>query len=150
MIPSAYLDTSAFLRLFLQEVESDVVAAAVQGVTTLFASRLVLTEARVTLARAQRDGRLSPQDYRVTLDAVDLFWEAEIEVVELTEESFISAEHVAEIQTLRTLDALHLGTARLLRKELALTASIAFIACDNRLLQAAATLGFPTPIPPNP
>lgn len=150
MIAAAYLDSSALLRLFFEASDSEIVALAVRDAAALFSSRMALTEVRVALSRARRDARLSPEDYRVTLDALDDFWEAEIQPLEVTEPVIQSAEHVAERVSLRTSDALHLGHARLLRKELAPNASLAVIACDQRLLQAAATLGFATPIPPRP
>ena len=142
-----YIDTSAFLRLFLDEPESDQVARAVQEPAELYALRLVLTEARVTLERLRRDGRLSPENYARTMDAIALYWETQIQVVEMSEDTYVSAERVAMIQPgLRTLDALHLGAARVLRDELHST-TVDFIACDNRLLRAANMIGFSTPIP---
>ncbi len=144
----AYLDTSAFLRLFLDEPESGQVSQAVQEPTELHALRLVLTEARVSLERLRREGRLTTEDHASTMDAVDLYWETQIQVVEMSEEVFLSAERVATLQPgLRTLDALHLGAARILRDELRPT-PVAFIGCDHRLLRAASTIGFSTPIPP--
>jgi uncharacterized protein len=146
MSGAAYIDTSAFLRLFLEEPESTQVARALQDASELFALRLVLTEARVALERLRREGRLSPEDHARTMDAVGLYWETEIQVVEMSEDVHGSAERVATIQPgLRTLDALHLGAARVLRDELRPT-PVAFIACDNRLLRAASAIGFDTPI----
>ncbi|MHB8620042.1 MAG: type II toxin-antitoxin system VapC family toxin [Chloroflexota bacterium] len=49
-------------------------------------------------------------------------------------------------QTLRTLDAIHLATAQLLMAE-ATEGVEAFVAYDNRLLQAASDLGLPTVSP---
>ena len=146
----AYLDTSAFLRLFLDELDSEQVSSAIQEPDELYALRLVLTEARVTLERLRREGRLSPEDHARTMDAAGLYWETQIQVLEMSEDTFTSAERVAILQPgLRTLDALHLGAARVLRDELRPT-PVAFIACDNRLLRAASAIGFSTPIAPSP
>jgi predicted nucleic acid-binding protein len=143
----AYLDTSAFLQLFLDEPDSERVVDALREAASLHALRLVLTEARVTLERLRREGRLSPEDHASTMDAVDLYWETQIQVMDMSEAVFASAERAAVLQPgLRTLDALHLGAARVLRDEVRPT-SVAFIACDHRLLRAAAAIGFLTPIP---
>jgi len=148
MSVSAYLDTSAFLKLFLEESESSLVAAAIQESAELFALRLVLTEARVTLARLHRMNRLNRVGYLAALDAVGTFWEREIQVLELTEDVHRAAEHLAEIQPgLRTLDALHAGAAHILCKDLR-PEPVSVISCDDRLLQAAAAVGLGTPIPP--
>jgi len=48
---------------------------------------------------------------------------------------------------LRTLDALHVGAARTQRLG-SRPEAMAFISCDLRLLKAAASIGFLTPIPP--
>jgi predicted nucleic acid-binding protein len=148
MMPVAYLDTSAFLKLFLDEPESELVAKAVEDSAELIALRLVLTEARVTLARLHRDGQLDRSQYLTTLDAVASYWETQVQVLEWTEEVFRSAEHLAETQPgLRTLDALHVGAARTQRLG-SRPEAMAFISCDLRLLKAAASIGFLTPIPP--
>jgi len=149
VIAAAYIDTSALLRLFFEGEDSNLVSQAIQNTVTLYASRLVLSEARVTFARGLREGRMSPDDYRESLDGLDDFWEAEIQPLEIDEAVFQSAERVAERVAIRTLDAIHLGHARMLRRELAMTGKLAIISCDRRLLQAAATLGFETPIPPD-
>jgi predicted nucleic acid-binding protein len=144
----AYLDTSAFLRLFLDEPDSELVARSVQETIQLFALRLMLTEARVTLERLRREGRLSLEDHAGLLDTVDLYWETQIQVLEMSEAVFTSAERAAVLQPgLRTLDALHLGAARVLRDENRPT-PVALISCDHRLLRAAHAIGFNTPIPP--
>lgn len=148
MIAAAYLDTSALLRLFLQEKDSDLVANVVKDVTALYASRLVLAEARISLSRARRESRLTPEDHRAVQDALEDFWTAEIEPLEISETVFTNAEQISERLSLRTLDALHLASARILRRELAPNASLAFIACDQRLLEAAQTIQFLLPIPP--
>ena len=137
----AYLDTSAFLRIFLDEPDSDQVSKALQGPTEIFALRLVLTEARVTLARLKRSGRISQEEYRQLLESVALYWETEIQCMEMDEKVFDSAEHMAEIQPgLRTLDALHVGAARVLRKDMR-PEQVVFIGCDQRLVRSAATIG---------
>lgn len=148
MIAAAYIDTSALLRLFFEGEDSNLVSKAIQTTVALYASRLVLSEARVTFARGLREGRVSPADYRELLDGLDDFWEAEIQPLEVGEAVFQCAEHVAERVAIRALDAIHLGHARILRRELALSDTLAIISCDRRLLQAAVTLGFETPIPP--
>jgi hypothetical protein len=144
----AYIDTSAFLRLFLEETDSEQVSKAVQEAEELCALRLVLTEARVTMERLRRDGRLNEEDFIRTLDALELYWETQIQVVDLSEDAYLSAEWISSKQPgLRTLDALHLGAARILRKQVR-PVPVSFISCDNRQRRAALTVQFDTPISP--
>jgi hypothetical protein len=145
---AAYLDTSAFLRLFLDEPESEQVSRAVQEYEELYALRLVLTEARVSLERLRRDRRLSQEDHDRTMEALNLYWETQIQVVELSEDAYVSAEGMVSAQPgLRALDALHLGAARMLRKALR-PAPVDFLSCDHRQRLAARSVQFATPMAP--
>jgi len=148
LITLAYLDTSAFLKLFLEEGNSAEVAAAAQRPEELWALRLVLTEARITLERARKDGRLTPVEFAAISESVNDFWDTEVQVLELGEAAYLAAERVAARQPgLRTLDALHVGAARLLQKDHP-QVRVELLACDERLLMAAAAAGLATPIPP--
>jgi len=149
VITLAYIDTSAFLKLFLEEGNSAGVAAAAQGPDELWALRLVLTECRITLERARKDGRLTERDFAAVSESVNDFWDTEIQVLELTEETYLAAERIAMKQPgLRTLDALHVGAARRMQKDLP-QVRVEMLACDNRLLLAAAAAGLATPLPPS-
>jgi predicted nucleic acid-binding protein len=148
LITLAYLDTSAFLKLFLEEGNSAEVAAAAQKPEELWALRLVLTESRITLERARKEGRLTAVEFTAISDSVNDFWDTEIQVLELNETAYLAAERIAARQPgLRTLDALHVGAARMLKKDLP-QVRVELLACDERLLLAAAAAGLATPIPP--
>jgi hypothetical protein len=148
VITLAYLDTSAFLKLFLEEGHSAEVAAAAQKPDELWALRLVLTESRITLERARKEGRLTQGAFAAVSESVSDFWDAEIQVLDMTEDTFLAAERIAAKQPgLRTLDALHVGAARLMQKDFP-QARVELLACDNRLLLAAAGAGIATPILP--
>jgi predicted nucleic acid-binding protein len=144
----AYIDTSAFLKLFLEEGNSAEVVAAAREPEELWALRLVLTESRITLERARKDGRLTQDAFAALTEAVNDFWDTEIQVLDLTEETYQAAERIATRQPgLRTLDALHVGAARLMQKDLP-QVRVHLLATDNRLLMAAAAAGLGTPIAP--
>jgi predicted nucleic acid-binding protein len=150
LITLACIDTSAFLKLFLEEANSAEVAAAAGKPDELWALRLVLTETRITLERARKDGRLTPGAFAGITESVNDFWDAEIQELELTEATYLAAERIAAKQPgLRTLDALHVGAARMMQKDLP-QVRVELLACDQRLLLAAANAGMATPIPPRP
>lgn len=142
----AYIDTSAFLRLFIDEGDSDEIWESVREIVTLYASRLVLTEARVTLARLNRGNRLSAEGCHDASLAISNFWEDEIVSTFLTEEMHQAAEGLATTHPLRSADALHLGTASEIRRTLPVGTPFGFVACDRDLIAAATKLGF-TPLP---
>ena len=124
-----YLDSSALLKLLFQEHESDSLQdwlAARPGVPTV-SSEL----AKVEVLRATRriDAAALP-DARTMLRQLDLVPLAGA-VVELASD--------LESPRLRSLDALHLASALTLGEEMA-----AFVAYDDRLLEAAVTAGLAT------
>lgn len=141
-----YLDTSAFLKLFLDEPGSEAVAAAASHAAHLAASRLVLTEARVALARYERTGRITVKDFHAALESVDAFWDMEVDVLPLTDAVLEEAERQAQISTLRTLDAIHLATAKLARKTLSRSTSMGFLTFDEELRNAALAMCFLDPL----
>ena len=141
-----YLDTSAFLKLFLDESGSEEVSEAASKVAHLAASRLVLTESRVALARYKRTGRITEEGHRAALESVDAFWDTEMDELDLTAEVLEEAERQAQISTLRTLDAIHLATAKLARKALPRPASAGFMTYDEELRKAALAMRFLDPL----
>jgi len=121
-----YLDSSALLKLLHEEAESDELAAwlAERAGTPVVSSEL----AKVEVIRACR--RIDP----TTLpEATTLL--AGLDLIPLSNAVIDEAASVGE-KTLRSLDALHLASALLVRAQLT-----AFISYDHRLNEAASTAG---------
>lgn len=144
IIPVAYLDTSAFLRLFIDEGGMDKTWVAIQEINTLYASRLVLTEACVTLARLKRGSRVSQEEYQAARQAMQDFWVSSITSVPLSESIHQAAGDLALTHPLRSAGALHLATALDMRRSLPKDLPAGFLAYDLDLLKAAAALRFIT------
>jgi predicted nucleic acid-binding protein len=126
-VGSAYLDSSALVKLIRPEPETDALRRFLGDPwRPMMLSELGVTEVR----RASR---------RVALDPTEAL--ASCEIVRLTADVL---EHAAGLDppSLRTLDAIHLATALSLGSELD-----AFVAYDERLLAAAAQHGLPTAAP---
>ncbi|MBO9522435.1 MAG: PIN domain-containing protein [Nocardioidaceae bacterium] len=118
-----YLDTSAALKLLVEEPESPALAAAVDAATPhLFACRLLETELR---RAAHREPALPQEAVTELLDGVDLF--------EMPASLFRQAGLLPGA-TLRSLDALHLAAAVALDVDAVLT-------YDVRLAAAAHDVG---------
>lgn len=124
-----YLDTSALAKLVIDESESDDLRDYL-GTAQLGSSQLVITE----LPRAVfRRSPAATGEVARTL--------ASLVLVSMSVETLTHAGTVPP-PTLRSLDAIHLATALALREELE-----AFIAYDERLLEAASALGLPVAAP---
>lgn len=117
-----YLDTSAFLKLLVQEEHSDTLRRSILN-ESLWASTLLAVEAH------RAASRLAVPAARVDelLDSVTLVIPAEA--------TFLAARSIGEAQ-LRTLDALHLASAAELGEDLD-----ALVTYDRRLAARADALG---------
>jgi predicted nucleic acid-binding protein len=124
-----YLDSSALLKLVRWEAETDALRAwlVAEPEVPLVTSELGRVE---VLRAARRAGPEALTEARAVTGDLDL--------VPLDRSVQDLACEIGE-PPLRTLDALHLASAVLLRDELT-----AFVAYDDRLLSAAQAAGLPT------
>ena len=151
--PSAfalYLDTSALMKLFVQEDGSARVRALAggrRGAQVLLASRLGHTEAAVSLARLVHLGRLSAADLPHHLGSLDDYWDRSIQDVDLTQAVMDEARRLAQRFPLTTYDAIHLASAREARRMLrgVFEGEVQFLAFDGALVEAAQEVGFTIP-----
>jgi predicted nucleic acid-binding protein len=92
-------------------------------------SVLVVPELISTLCRLVREGRLSSENYQSLKAAVqtDL---SDADLCDLSQEAFEQALRCLERHPLRTLDALHVGSALVYQPEL-------FVSADRRQAEAA-------------
>lgn len=126
-----YLDTSAFVKLFVAESESRAMRRWWRRHDgAMFSSDLLRTEALRTARRISPDAVGAARRF---LDAVPL--------VRLDSTSYDRAGLV-EPAVLRSLDALHLTAATLVGDELD-----GIVAYDDRLIDAAGRQGIPTVTP---
>ena len=127
------LDTSALVKLVRTEAESDALrgwlGAPTRGIAELLCSALVLTELPRALRRIA-PGRDLPA-YRAVLDRLTLY---------AVDEDVLVAAGELEDPLLRSLDAIHLATARALA-DAAGEQFEALVTYDLRMKDAAMRLG---------
>ncbi|MFC5800749.1 type II toxin-antitoxin system VapC family toxin [Streptomyces formicae] len=133
-----YLDTSAAIKLFKTETESEALERwlAQQGSLTVLTSDLTRTELR----RALYACGAQPE----TLDEAD-GWLEDCALIQLKTATFDRAGHFPYAARLRSLDAIHCAAALSLGP-----AITAFVAYDKRLTEAAQDLGLPVSSPGAP
>ena len=129
-----YVDTSALVKLYVEEPLSQELSYAVDEAEAVATSLLAYTEAMAAFARARREVRLSPQEYRRVVDAFEEDWSRYI-TVEVTDRLVKTAGHLAASRALRGYDALHLASALSLRERV--PSSMMFVAFDRALSIAA-------------
>jgi predicted nucleic acid-binding protein len=133
-----YLDTSALVKLYVEEEGSSEARAAVVGADAVATSRVAFAEAHAAFAAAVRLGRISAEE-RATIAA--LFrtdWYAYV-VVGVTQAVVELAADLALHYDLRGFDAIHLASALLVRQRT--TDPVRLLAWDRRLAHAAAACG---------
>lgn len=127
---SAYVDSSALLKRYVEEADSGDADALLRGDPALLTARHTIVEVRRNLARL-----LSGRDLAAARAAFanDL---RSIAIVELDEATCESAASIAEAIGVRTLDALHLAAAQRISEP-----GVSFVTFDVRQAQAARALG---------
>lgn len=129
-----YFDSSAFVKLIVEEDGSDLAAALWDGCDAVVSSRLAYPEVRAALAAARRAQRLDVADQNRAEAAWESYWAA-TRTVELTESVSTHAGQLASQHALRGADAVHLASL------LAVGAEALFAVWDQRLRAGAQAAG---------
>lgn len=129
-----YLDTSALVKLYVEEEGSPLVRKAVEEAEAVATSIIGYVEARAAFARRHREKRISLPDYRRVIRDFESDWDRYL-VLQATDILIRRAGRLAEAHNLRAYDAIHLASATVLRQRLADTLS--FASWDSQLQAAA-------------
>lgn len=128
---SVYVDSSALLKRYIDEPDSQAADSLLRSDRVLVTARHTIIEVRRNLARllTGRDLAEAQAAFLADLDALS--------IVELDPVTCEGAAAVAEVTGVRTLDALHLSAGQRVGGP-----SVTFLTFDARQAQAARTLGF--------
>jgi predicted nucleic acid-binding protein len=132
---TAYVDTSAFVKLLVPEAGFDAVADLWDRVDDVYASLIGYAEARSAIASARRSRRLDGRMLLAARAEVDRLW-ASIVAVDVDEPLVRDAGDLSDRHGLRASDAIHLASALRIAE-----GPTTFIAFDARLRDAAAAEG---------
>ena len=105
-----YVDTSTLIKLIVDEEGSDRAELIWQSADSVASVRMIVVEARAALAAAARGQRLSTAQFHVAKTELAAFVD-DLHLVEVTEELIESAAQLAETESLRGYDAVHLAAA---------------------------------------
>jgi len=134
----AYFDTSAFLKLVIDEPGSPQVSELWLAAEQVTSSHLIYAEGRAALAAARRLGRLSSPAARAARAEFEALF-ADLALITVTHALLRRAGDLAETQALRGYDAVHLASAEAISD-----AETALVTSDRQLLTAARHLGLAT------
>lgn len=105
-----YFDSSALMKLLVEETGSDLAARLWDGCDAALSSRLAYPEVRAALAAAARNHDLDEDGLRSAEQAWEDYWAA-TRPVELTRAVERRAGELARLHALRGADAVHLASA---------------------------------------
>jgi hypothetical protein len=134
----AYFDSSALVKLIIEEPGSDETALLWDGADAVISSRAAHPEVRAALAAAHRAARLDTKAHRQAKSDWAQLHRA-IRMVELTPQLGRYAGDLAEQHALSGFDAIHLASALTLTE-----LPIVVATWDARLLRAVQSSGLPT------
>lgn len=128
---SLYVDSSALLKRYVDEPDSQAADALLRSDRSLLSARHTVVEVRRNLARllTDRDASEARSAFMNDLEALSL--------IELDADTCEMGAAIAEVTGVRTLDALHLAAA-----QRAGGVALPFLTFDLRQAQAARALGF--------
>jgi len=127
---SLYVDSSALLKRYIDEPDSEAAEALLRSDPSLLTARHTIVEVRRNLARLLDETDAAAARSAFTQD-LRVF-----SIVELDEVTCETAAAIAELTGVRTLDALHLAAAQRVGGS-----AVPFLTFDLRQAQAARTLG---------
>ena len=130
-----YLDTSALLKLYVEEEGHELVREAVGAAELTATSTIAYAEARAGLARRLREGDFTEEEHRGAVEDLDRDWPT---YARLDASNSVSrhAGELAERHALQGFDSIHLARATALRLSERFE-DLRFLAFDDRLATAA-------------
>ena len=129
-----YLDTSALVKIYVEERGSANVRAQSDHAEGVATSRIAYAEAKAAFARKRRERGLSHKGYRSVIGDLDRDWD-DYFVVDVSDGVVKSAGILAERHALRGADAIHLASALALASPS--EPPVVFFCFDSRLSSAA-------------
>lgn len=128
-----FFDTSAFVKRYVREAGTDAVLGWCDQATEIILSGIALAEIVSAFCRLHREGRITETQYR-QLKALLMADIEDAAIGDLTPAVQAQAILSLEKNLLRGVDAIHIGTAVVLKADI-------FISSDQRQLDAAARMG---------
>ena len=133
-----YLDTSAWVKLYVREPGSKELRAYAAKAETMATSAVAYPEARAAFARLKAQGISTEAKHHQRLAQLNLDWENLLRI-ELAPVVVRTAGDLAEVYGLRGFDSIHLASALWLKEKT--STPLNFAVFDQRLRAAAERAG---------
>ena len=134
-----YLDTSAWMKLYVPEAESALVERLIAQSALCTSHQITYVEMRAAFAKAWRMGRIDQAQKAVAIAGFETDWRT-CQVMDASELMIRRAGDLADRFGLRGYDSVHLAAAEVISL-LLMPERLTFVCFDERLNNAAAALG---------
>lgn len=132
---TAYFDASAFVKVLVDEIDSDLAATLWDASTTVVSNRLAYPEVSAALAAAHRAARLTTQQLDDTETAWAGYWDC-VRPIDLTDTVARAAAQASRSYALGGADGVHLASAMAVA-----AADVVVVTWDRRLSAGASAAG---------
>ncbi len=135
-----YLDTSALVKLYIEEEGSNIVEELVNNSKHVSTSVVAYAEARAAFKRVKDDGLLSEEEYKQLIINLKRDWPHFL-ILEVSELVLSRVDELVETHSLRGFDLMHLASTVVLSKRV--NSEKIVVGCwDKRLRQGYQKEGF--------
>lgn len=138
-VDTLYLDTSAWMKLYVPEAESALVERLIAQSASCTSHQITYVEMRAAFAKACRMGRIDNAQKAVAIAGFETDWRT-CKAMDTTEQIIRRAGDLADRFGLRGYDSVHLAAAEAISL-LLMPQPLTFVCFDDRLNDAAAALG---------
>jgi len=153
VVNAYFLDTSALVKRYVPEIRTNWILSITDPATghDLAIAQITWVEVLSDLARRQREGSLSAEQFVVTLQDFRYDFENLFQVIEIDQALIETAGELVIQYPLRAYDAVQLASALRFQSNLAQIPNdqLVFISADNRLLNMDQSEGLVTDNPNN-
>ncbi len=129
----SFFDSSAFAKRFIEETGSDEIDKICYDSESIAVSSICFPEIISALNRRLRESSISKKDYLLIKERLIEEFE-HIEIINVVPEVIAKSIMLLEKNSLRTLDAIHIASALILKPDL-------FVSADKRQILAAKKAG---------
>jgi uncharacterized protein len=137
---TVYADTSALVKLFVDEPGAAEVRALLEDAIVVFTSDVAYPEARAAFSRRRRERSLAPRQFTMAKRNFETTW-PDLVSIPATAAICREAGDLAEQYQLRGFDSIHLASFAEMLRTLQGRDDVEFSSFDDRLNRAARRLG---------
>ncbi len=141
-VPILYLDTSAWLKIYVQEEGSELIQQMIIESDSVCTHLIAYTEIRAALARAERENRIELSQKSQIIEAIEKDWKT-FNIIQPIEILIRRAALHCDQFGLRGFDSIHLASAEAISLQM-IPKTTLFASFDRKLNKAALALGMST------